>query len=90
MQAVLELVHPARADWYEEFYAKVMNTTMRSYEAQVRRFWNIHCCLYKVSSHLSETDTYILYGWCVFRCGSKRAHQKDMCSKEIGQCAQNL
>jgi hypothetical protein len=67
-----------------------MNTTMRSYEAQVRRFWNIHCCLYKVSSHLSETDTYILYGWCVFRCGSKRAHQKDMCSKEIGQCAQNL
>ena len=53
MQAVRELVHPARADWYEEFYAKAMNTTMRSYEAQVRRFWNIHCCLYKVSSHLS-------------------------------------
>lgn len=41
MQGMRELVHPARANWYENFYAKAMDTMMGSYEVQVRRFWNI-------------------------------------------------
>jgi hypothetical protein len=32
---IREAVHPARPGWYEEFYATVMNTTTRSYEAEV-------------------------------------------------------
>lgn len=34
---IREAVHPARPGWYEEFYATVMNTTMRSYEAEAIR-----------------------------------------------------
>jgi hypothetical protein len=34
-QMIREAVHPARPGWYEEFYATVMNTTTRSYEAEV-------------------------------------------------------
>lgn len=33
--AIREAIHPARPGWYEEFYATVMNTTMREYEAEV-------------------------------------------------------
>lgn len=32
--AIREAIHPARPGWYEEFYATVMNTTMREYEAE--------------------------------------------------------
>ncbi|KAL4569511.1 hypothetical protein LXL04_025150 [Taraxacum kok-saghyz] len=35
MKAVLNRVHPPRPDWYEEFYAKAMDTTMKSYEAEI-------------------------------------------------------
>lgn len=35
LQIIREAVHPARPGWYEELYAAVMNTTMRSYEAEV-------------------------------------------------------
>ena len=31
-----------------------------------------------------------IFHWCVVRCGSKNGHQKDMCTKDIGLCAQNL
>lgn len=34
-QAVLNKVHPPRPDWYEEFYASVMDSSMKSYEAEV-------------------------------------------------------
>lgn len=33
-RAIREAIHPARPGWYEEFYATVMNTTMREYEAE--------------------------------------------------------
>ncbi|KAK2636184.1 hypothetical protein Ddye_030976 [Dipteronia dyeriana] len=32
---MLNKVHPPRPDWYEEFYASVMNKTMKSYEAEI-------------------------------------------------------
>ncbi|XP_021912020.1 methyltransferase-like protein 7A [Carica papaya] len=32
---VLQRVHPPRPDWYEEFYASVLNTSMESYEAEI-------------------------------------------------------
>ncbi|KAG2702399.1 hypothetical protein I3760_06G087300 [Carya illinoinensis] len=32
---VLNKVHPPRPDWYEEFYASVMETSMKSYEAEI-------------------------------------------------------
>lgn len=37
IQAVLKRVHPPRPDWYEEFYASVLNTSMKAYEAEVGR-----------------------------------------------------
>lgn len=33
--AVLNRVHPPRPDWYEEFFAVAMDTTMKSYEAEI-------------------------------------------------------
>ncbi|KAH9773962.1 methyltransferase 11 domain-containing protein [Citrus sinensis] len=33
--AMLNRLHPPRPDWYEEFYASVMNSSMKSYEAEV-------------------------------------------------------
>lgn len=33
--AMLEKVHPPRPDWCEEFYASVLNTSMKSYEDEV-------------------------------------------------------
>ncbi|XP_027361099.1 methyltransferase-like protein 7A [Abrus precatorius] len=33
--ALLNKFHPPRPDWYEEFYAWVMNSTTKSYEAEV-------------------------------------------------------
>ncbi|KAE8726316.1 S-adenosyl-L-methionine-dependent methyltransferases superfamily protein isoform 2 [Hibiscus syriacus] len=33
--ALLNKIHPPRPDWYEEFYASVMNTSMKSYEAKI-------------------------------------------------------
>ncbi|KAB1208107.1 Methyltransferase-like protein 7A [Morella rubra] len=33
--AVLKKVHPPRPDWYEEFYASVMDSSMKSYEAEI-------------------------------------------------------
>ncbi|CAH1414224.1 unnamed protein product [Lactuca virosa] len=33
--AVLNRVHPPRPDWYEEFYATAMDTTMKSYETEI-------------------------------------------------------
>ncbi|KAK9276836.1 hypothetical protein L1049_006373 [Liquidambar formosana] len=33
--AMLNRVHPPRPDWYEEFYASVLNTAMEPYEAEV-------------------------------------------------------
>lgn len=32
---MLEKVHPPRPDWYEEFYASVLDTSMKAYEAEV-------------------------------------------------------
>lgn len=32
---MLKKVHPPRPDWYEEFYASVMDKSMKSYEAEV-------------------------------------------------------
>ncbi|KAI9169266.1 hypothetical protein LWI28_009732 [Acer negundo] len=32
---MLNKVHPPRPDWYEEFYASIMNKTMKSYEAEI-------------------------------------------------------
>ncbi|KAJ4711367.1 Methyltransferase-like protein [Melia azedarach] len=32
---MLNKFHPARPDWYEEFYASVMNSSMESYEAEI-------------------------------------------------------
>lgn len=32
---MLNRIHPPRPDWYEEFYASAMNSTMESYEAQI-------------------------------------------------------
>ena len=32
---IREAVYPARPEWYEEYFATSMNTTMRSYEAEV-------------------------------------------------------
>ena len=31
-----------------------------------------------------------IFEWCVVSCGSKNEHQKEMCLKEIGLCAQNV
>ncbi|XVE91514.1 hypothetical protein REPUB_Repub01dG0016400 [Reevesia pubescens] len=31
----LNKIHPPRPDWYEEFYASVMDTSMKSYEAEI-------------------------------------------------------
>lgn len=31
-----------------------------------------------------------IFKWYVVRCGSTNIFQKDMCSKEIGLCAQNV
>lgn len=33
---MLNKVHPPRSDWYEEFYASVLDKGMDSYEAEVR------------------------------------------------------
>ncbi|XP_057950272.1 uncharacterized protein LOC131145170 isoform X2 [Malania oleifera] len=33
--AMLNKVHPPRPDWYEEFYASVLNNGMKSYEAEI-------------------------------------------------------
>lgn len=35
MQAMLNKIHPPRPDWYEEFYALVLENGMKSYEAEV-------------------------------------------------------
>nr|XP_028947444.1 2-methoxy-6-polyprenyl-1,4-benzoquinol methylase, mitochondrial-like [Malus domestica] len=35
---MLEKVHPPRPDWCEEFYASVLNTSMKSYEDVVRDY----------------------------------------------------
>ncbi|OMO82501.1 Zinc finger, RING-type [Corchorus olitorius] len=32
---LLNRIHPPRPDWYEEFYASVMDTSMKSYEAEI-------------------------------------------------------
>ncbi|XP_047341968.1 putative methyltransferase-like protein 7A [Impatiens glandulifera] len=32
---MLNQIHPPRADWYEEFYASVMATEMKSYESEI-------------------------------------------------------
>ncbi|KAF5752081.1 methyltransferase-like protein 7A isoform X1 [Tripterygium wilfordii] len=32
---VLNRVHPPRPDWYEEFYASVINSSMKAYEAEI-------------------------------------------------------
>ncbi|XP_031386321.1 methyltransferase-like protein 7A isoform X2 [Punica granatum] len=34
-KAILNRVHPPRPNWYEEFYAQVMDMTMQSYEAEI-------------------------------------------------------
>ncbi|GMN41882.1 hypothetical protein TIFTF001_011104 [Ficus carica] len=33
--AMLEKVHPPRPDWYEEFYASVLDTSTKAYEAEI-------------------------------------------------------
>ncbi|PON54136.1 Methyltransferase type [Parasponia andersonii] len=33
--AMLKKIHPPRPDWYEEFYASVLDTSMKSYEAEI-------------------------------------------------------
>ncbi|KAH7515970.1 hypothetical protein FEM48_Zijuj10G0084700 [Ziziphus jujuba var. spinosa] len=33
--SILKRVHPPRPDWYEEFYALVLNTGMKSYEEEI-------------------------------------------------------
>lgn len=35
---MLNRIHPPRPDWYEEFYASTMNSTMKSYEAEVSSY----------------------------------------------------
>ncbi|KAI4328464.1 hypothetical protein L6164_020817 [Bauhinia variegata] len=37
-EVVVEKFHPPRADWYEELYASVLNSAMKSYEAEVARY----------------------------------------------------
>ncbi|KAK6922004.1 Methyltransferase type 11 [Dillenia turbinata] len=34
-KAVLNRIHPPRPDWYEEFYASVLNSGMKAYEAEI-------------------------------------------------------
>ncbi|KAL2349226.1 hypothetical protein Fmac_003226 [Flemingia macrophylla] len=36
--ALLNKFHPPRPDWYEEFYASVMNSATKSYEAEVAQY----------------------------------------------------
>lgn len=36
--AMLNRLHPPRPDWYEEFYATAMNTSMKSYEAEIEGY----------------------------------------------------
>ncbi|CAN4098154.1 unnamed protein product [Withania somnifera] len=36
--AMLNRLHPPRPDWYEEFYATAMNTSMSSYEAEIEGY----------------------------------------------------
>lgn len=53
---MLNKVHPPRPDWYEEFYASVMETSMKSYEDEVSfslMFSQFGVSLMFSSSHLS-------------------------------------
>ncbi|KAM3373737.1 thiol S-methyltransferase METTL7B isoform X1 [Capsicum galapagoense] len=36
--AMLNRLHPPRPDWYEEFYATAMNTSMKPYEAEIEGY----------------------------------------------------
>ncbi|XP_060177990.1 uncharacterized protein LOC132607921 isoform X2 [Lycium barbarum] len=36
--AMLDRLHPPRPDWYEELYATAMNTSMKSYEAEIEGY----------------------------------------------------
>lgn len=36
--AMLNRLHPPRSDWYEEFYAAAMNTSMKAYEAEIEGY----------------------------------------------------
>ncbi|RZC28554.1 hypothetical protein D0Y65_000501, partial [Glycine soja] len=36
--ALLKKFHPPRPDWYEEFYASVMNSAAKDYEAEVAMY----------------------------------------------------
>ncbi|XP_015077598.1 methyltransferase-like protein 7B isoform X1 [Solanum pennellii] len=36
--AMLNRLHPPRPDWYEEFYATAMNTSMKCYEAEIEAY----------------------------------------------------
>ena len=38
-------------------------------------------------NYLTQTP---IFEWCMVRCGSKNEHQRNMCSKEIGLCAENF
>lgn len=39
VQDLLNRIHPPRPDWYEEFYASVMDTSMKPYEAKVSNYF---------------------------------------------------
>jgi hypothetical protein len=36
MQKMMNKVHPAKPDWYEEFYAIALDRGMKSYDKEVR------------------------------------------------------
>ena len=44
-------------------------------------------CKPNPTTHLKQTP---IFEWCVVTCGSKNEHQKSICLKDIGICAQNL
>lgn len=87
-------------NWYTQLGQTGMKISMRKlwtpWWARMKFRWEgfgtLHCCLYKVSRPNSVTylERKPIFGWCVFRCKSKKEHQKDMCCKEIAQCAQDL
>lgn len=57
LQALLKKFHPPRPDWYEEFYASVMNSAAKDYEAEV-------FCSFLIFMGFVSSFFLIFFRWC--------------------------
>jgi SAM-dependent methyltransferase len=89
---VLNRVHPPRPDWYDEFYASVLNSTAEPYEAEVsgtlvKQFFFLVRIMY---SGLHLMTFFSLFLYCYFLAGKVAVYKTQLFTNLRGKAKKVL